>query len=235
MADEPLIPGSAAWWQAHASRPRRTSRLTTARIVDAAIRLLDRDGLEGFSMRRLADRLGTSPGSLYRHFESREAVLVAVHDKLIGEIDFEPAGATLAERITNLARSQHRILRERPYLATIWITTEQLGPNALRARERALEFSLATGLPGAVASRAYLTLLHFTIAFAVLEQNLGQRAEEQREATESFFHSLPADEYPAIRELASDLAHVTIEEEFETGLRAVVAVLESLERAADGD
>ena len=230
-SDQPPVPGSPAWWQAHASRRRRSSHLTAQRIVDAAIEILDRDGLDAFSMRRLADALDTSAPSLYRHFESREAVLVAVHDELIGEIDFDPAGDTLAQRITNMARSQRRILRERPYLATIWITTEQLGPNALRTRERALQFALASGLPSAIAARAYLTLLHFTVAFAVLEQNLGRRTPAQRAATAAFFAQLPDDEYPAIRQTADDLAQVTIDEEFELGLQAVVTVLDTLGRA----
>jgi AcrR family transcriptional regulator len=188
-------PGSAAWWHARATRPRRNSTLTAERIVDAAIELLDSDGLEVFTMRSLGKRLGTAAGSLYRHFESRQAVLVALHDKLIGEgIDFNPPGETWPEQIANLVRSQHRILTQRPYLAAIWSTTEQLGPNAMRARERALQLILAGGLAPELAARGYLTLLHYTIGFAALERSYRFRTPERRRATEQFFHALPQNE-----------------------------------------
>ena len=216
-------PGSADWWRARAARPRRASTLTAERIVTAAIELLDADGLEALTMRRLGDALDSTSGSLYRHFESREAVLVAVHDQVLGEsLDFDPPGDTWVERIANLARAQRALLLARPYLAEIWRTSEQLGPNALRARERALRLTMEGGFPPAVAARAYLTLLHFTIGFATLEHSFAFRTPETRRATEQLFLSLPADEYPAIRTLASHLTSARLDEEFELGLESLI-------------
>jgi AcrR family transcriptional regulator len=222
-------PGSAAWWHARAARPRRTSALTAERIVDAAIALLDAEGLDAFTMRRLADRLGTAAGSLYRHYESRDAVLVAVMDHVIGEtLTTDAPGQTWAERAANLSRAQRRLLLRRPYLAAIWQTTEQLGPNALRGRERALQITTQSGLPTALAARAYLTLLHYTIGFATIEQSLGFRTPQMRRATRSLFRRLPQDEFPATRTLAIHLTEANLEQEFELGLQAIIAGLQAL-------
>lgn len=194
----------------------------------AAIELLDRDGLQAFSMRRLAGELGTAPGSLYRHLENREAVLVAVHDHLIGEtLELRPNEDAGVEQVIDLVRRQWRLLCERPYLAVIWTTTEQLGPRALRAREQALDIALASGVPAGRAAEVYLLLLHYTIAFAALQQTLGARTAEERDATETFFRELPGD-FPAVRSLAGDLAQTTIEQEFEIGVQAILAGLAAM-------
>jgi AcrR family transcriptional regulator len=220
-------PGSAAWWGARASRPRRASSLTAERIVASAIELLDADGLDALTMRRLADELGTAAGSLYRHFESREAVLVAVHDAVIGQtFQFDPPGATWAERAANFARALHLLLRHRPYLAEIWSTTEQLGPNALRGRERGLRLGLDAGLSPAAAARAYLTILHYTIGCALMEQRLAFVDADTRQANSELFAGLPAEEYPATRRLANELTNTTINDEFEVGLHALIAGLQ---------
>ena len=222
--------GSAAWWNARAARPRRASTLTAERIVDAAIALLDADGLQAFTMRRLADELGTAAGSLYRHFESREAVLVAVHDAVIGQmLAFAPPdGGTWEERVMSFARAQRLLLLHRPYLTEIWSTTEQLGPNALRGRERALQLALGGGSSPEAAARGYLAILHYTIAFATLERGLSFIDAETRRATRDLFRSLPEDDYPATRSLADTLTEATLEQEFELGLRALLAGLQRI-------
>jgi AcrR family transcriptional regulator len=175
-------------------------------------------------MRRLAAALGTGAGSLYRHFESREALLVAVHDHAIGELlAVAPSGSTPVERVATFARSLRTLVRRRPYLAELWRTTQQLGPNALRARERGLQAGLACGLAPEAAARAYLTVLHYTIAFSSLEQGLALISEADREGAAELFASLPAEEFPATRSAAHVLTRTTLNEEFEAGLQALLA------------
>jgi AcrR family transcriptional regulator len=225
-------PGSAEWWRAHEARPRRASALTAERIVEAAIQALDEEGLDAFSMRRLADRLGTAHGSLYRHFESRDAVLIAVHDHVIGQtLDIEPAGDTWDERLANLVRGLHRLLQVRPYLGEVWRTTEQMGPNAMRARERALAILQESGAGPDASGRAYLLVLHYTIAFSALEQGMAFRTADVRRATHERFRNLPADEFPMTRAMADPLAYADLEEEFELGLHSLFSALRAAEDA----
>jgi AcrR family transcriptional regulator len=215
-------PGSAEWWRHQKVRPRRASALTAERIVDAAIEALDEEGLGAFSMRRVAERLGTAHGSLYRHFESRDAVLIAVHDRVIGQtLDIEPAGETWDERLANLVRGLHRLLQRRPYLAEVWRTTEQMGPNAMRARERALVILTESGAGPDAVARAYQLVLHYTIAFATLEQGMSFRTPEVRRATCERFRDLPADQFPMTRAMAERIAFADLEDEFELGLSSL--------------
>jgi AcrR family transcriptional regulator len=64
---------------------RRRDPLSREAIVDAAIRILDIDGLDGFTMRRVAEALGTAPASLYWHVGSKDGLLDLVFDEVIGE------------------------------------------------------------------------------------------------------------------------------------------------------
>src|SRR5436305_14192158 len=67
-------------------RPR--ARLTREQVAAAALELLDRDGLEALSMRRLADQLGVGTMTLYGYFRSKDALLDAVIDA--ADADREP-------------------------------------------------------------------------------------------------------------------------------------------------
>jgi AcrR family transcriptional regulator len=66
--------------------PRVTARLSREAIVAAGIALADRDGLDGLSMRRLAQELGVNPMSLYHHVRDKDALLEAMIDTVVAEI-----------------------------------------------------------------------------------------------------------------------------------------------------
>jgi AcrR family transcriptional regulator len=74
-------------------RPARREPLSAARIADAALALVDADGLADFSMRKLGARLGVEAMALYHHFPAKGALMDAVMDRLLDEIDLPPRGS----------------------------------------------------------------------------------------------------------------------------------------------
>ena len=91
-------------------RPPRTNR---QEIVRAAIALIDADGIDSFSMRRLASAMGVDPMTLYHHLPNRAALLDAVVDELWSSIELgEPAPGT--EWRESLAGLAHRLRGVRP-------------------------------------------------------------------------------------------------------------------------
>ena len=78
----------------------------------------------------------------------------------------------------------------------------------------------------AAAARAYLTILHYTIGCALMEQRLAFVDADTRQANSELFAGLPAEEYPATRRLANELTNTTINDEFEVGLHALIAGLQ---------
>ena len=230
-------PGTAAWWtlrRLDADRPRRrrADGLTLDRILDAALALVDRDGLGGLTMRRLAAQLDCGHASLYRHVASHDEVLVLLVDRVLGAPILDAAcGGDPRDRAEAALRRYRELLLEHPALTPAFLDGQLLGPNALARREEALSLVLDAGVPPTLAVRAYLTLTHFVISSAVFEASGAARTAQDRHEMERYFSSLPGDEHPVLRSVAVELNEVDGDEEFELGLRALLDHLEATARA----
>lgn len=116
-----------------ANRPH-TERLTRAAIVDTAIELADRDGIEGLSMRRIADRLGVGAMSLYRHVPNKDALLAEMTDEIAGRYPYpEPEpGWTWRDRVDAAAEIDWQLYRLHPWvLFTFAVPRYNFGPHSL--------------------------------------------------------------------------------------------------------
>ncbi|MFB4283493.1 MULTISPECIES: TetR/AcrR family transcriptional regulator [unclassified Nonomuraea] len=106
--------------------PRRAGRpavLTTERIVAAAVEVLDADGLEALTMRRLGTQLGVAAMSLYRHFPNRDALLAEVVNRLFAEAVSEFAPETAwPEALTGFGVAYRRMLLAHPHAVPLLAT-----------------------------------------------------------------------------------------------------------------
>src|SRR5256885_3928720 len=80
LPDPPARPG------ARRSDPRKRRTLNRESIVDVALAIVDEEGLEGLSMRRVADRLETGPASLYAHMANKDELMELVYDRVLAEV-----------------------------------------------------------------------------------------------------------------------------------------------------
>ena len=141
----PQIP-PPPWQRLPDRQARRRAPISREAIVDAAVRLLDREGLGALSMRRLADEIGTGAASLYWHVGSKDGLLDLVLDRLIGEEEVpDPDPARWREQLKDVARAQRRISLRHPYIVRISIGRIPMGQNALRYSERVLAILRAGG------------------------------------------------------------------------------------------
>jgi AcrR family transcriptional regulator len=102
--------------------PRERPSLTHGSIVDEALALLDAEGLEGFSMRKLAARLGVEAMSIYHHVPNRQAILVAVADRIVGEIQPLPNDPPWRMRLERFAEDAYQVFMAHPAMVTILAT-----------------------------------------------------------------------------------------------------------------
>src|SRR3954447_26491116 len=127
MSDVPEPP----WWPRPAEPTRDKRPLTRELIVDAALALLERDGLQGLSMRRLAAELGTGAASLYWHVGDKEELLSLLLDRIVGEAEMpEPGRDDWREQVKESARAARRLLTSRRDAAQLSMGRIPTGPNS---------------------------------------------------------------------------------------------------------
>ena len=221
--DESEVP--VAPWLRPPRKPRERVQLSRDVIVEAALRLLDRDGSPGFSMRRLADELGVGAGAIYWHVENKEQLLQLVFDRVIADLAMpEPDPKGWREQIKQAARDEREMMTRHPGIAQLSFGRIPLGPNAVRYTEWHLSILRAGGLSDRVAALAGDMLFLYISAFS-FEECLGLAVPTGEGSARDFigqlreyFASLPADRFPNISELAGELTSGGPDTRFEFGL-----------------
>lgn len=224
------------WWRRRAERPRGERRpLTRDAIVEAALALLERDGLQGLSMRRLAQELGTGAATLYWHVGDKEELLSLLLDRIVGDADEvpDPDPENWQEQVKELGRATRRRLLSRRDAAQLSMGRIPAGPNALPVMERYLAVLAAAGLPPrAIAYAADMFALYvggFAYEESLRAPPLGS-PETGTDQLAEYFRSLPPEQFPTIVGLADDLTAGDADERFEFALDLLVRGLEALAR-----
>jgi TetR/AcrR family tetracycline transcriptional repressor len=139
------------------------------RIVATALTLLDEVGLDGLSMRRLADRLGIAAASLYWYLRDKEELLSLLADAISAEVPLPDAELPWRARLETLLWAYRRILLAHRDAARLLSGTMPAGPHRLRGTDRFLEALCAAGFEDRDAVRAGRLLIDYATAF-VLEE-----------------------------------------------------------------
>lgn len=152
------------------ARPRKPL-LSRDRIVEAAGALVDAEGLEAVSTRRLAAALGVSGPSLYNHFRTKDEILDAVADAVSARVDlsmFEAgAGRTWREALHEWAHSYRDALADHPNIVPVLARGPGRRPAGLRLADAVFGAMTAAGWPPAQATRIGALMRYFILGSAV--------------------------------------------------------------------
>ena len=227
------------WRRRHEETPRAERRpLTRDAIVDAALALLDREGLAGLSMRRLAQELGVGAASLYWHVADKEELLGLLLDRIVGESKVpDPDPSNWQEQVKEMGRENRRLLQRHRDAAQISLGRIPVGPHSMPVLERYLAVLVAAGLPPPVVALATDMFALYIGGFAFEESMRVPPLGDERAGTDQlaeYFRSLPADTFPTLVALADDLTAGDADERFEFALELLVRGLEAMAEA-DGD
>ena len=144
--------------------------LTPELIAAAAVELIDAEGLDRASMRRLAARLGVTTGSLYWHFADRTALLAAAAAHVLRDLQVPEQSLPWDEWIVDLARRYRRLLHQHPHLSPLVHT--ELASNS-RAQFHFIEAQLGNlrraGFSGPGLVDAYNVEAAFIAGFVAIE------------------------------------------------------------------
>jgi len=227
----------------HPSAPENEprARLSRGRIVDEALRVVDEDGLQALSMRRLGSELGVEAMSLYRYVSGREDLLEALVSHLTDGLRRTPQTPVRIEDgwqayIQWLAHEVREVAHAHPQLFPLIATRHPAAPwlrPPLRSLDVVEDFLSALsehGFRDEAAAATYRTFCSFLIGHLLLEASQmgastvpGEPLDEGEEGSGS---DLALDEFPTIRRLEPLLSQDRSDDEFESSLEELLDRIE---------
>jgi AcrR family transcriptional regulator len=211
-------------------RGRRRGSLTPELIVKESLRLLDENGLDGFSLPKLGRALGADPTAVYRHFASKDDLVLAIADELIEDaMSGLTPQACWIDTMTEVVRRLRRTYCEHPAAAWLSACRTTRRPAEMRVVDVLIGAVLEAGFEGAAAARVYRAIGDFAVywsgaeaAFLALEPDL---QDNDRAAWVRAYRAVDRADHPHIWRLREELPEVTDDAIFETTLSLVVGGL----------
>lgn len=215
--------------------PPKRRQLDRPRIVAAALALMDEVGMDGLTMRSLADSLGVTAASLYRHVRDKDELLVLLADEISGEIPLIATDKPWQEALLEGAHAVRRLLLVHRDAARLLSSTPPAGPQRLAQIEAILSVFLQAGFTDRDAAWAAYHFNNLVMEFVADEVQLASaaaaagrsRGELLAEARDQL-RSLPPHQFPALVRLADYVAEDDADALFDFGLQLALAGLESL-------
>jgi AcrR family transcriptional regulator len=200
-------------------------KITRELVLTTALELIDRDGADALSMRRLGAALDRDPMILYRHAPGKAALLDGVVETVLAQLKVDPADPDWAAQLRAVARDYRALALAHPNVVPLLVTRPLATPLALRPRGtlRPLEDILAlltrAGFSGPDALHVYRALFGFLDGHVLNElQELVENPDETDDLLRLGLHRLPIGEFPLLRGLAHALASYDGAAELERGL-----------------
>jgi len=218
--------------------PRDT--LTSERIIQAAVELLDAEGLEGLNMRALGQRLGSAATAVYWHVGSKDNLIALAADQAWHEIELpDLTGTDWRTAATQMATDLRAMLTRHPWLVQAFGSYVVYGPGKARHDDHSLALFEAAGFTGAQVDQATTALFTFVLGNALgaaaagsLTRRLnrdGGDAEELIRDSMAKAHEV-AEQFPRLRArltTASAGYAAAPDNSFEFGLQAILDGLQA--------
>jgi AcrR family transcriptional regulator len=208
--------------------PDRSRRepLTRQRIVRAALQIMDEEGLDAVTMRRIGRDLGVEAMSLYNHVRDKEDILDGICEEVLAEFRLPHAG-DWAEAARLGAQEYRRLLLAHPNVITLMSERKApfTNPDSLRAYEFALDVFRSAGLPEADSVKAFHTFGGYILGYVMMELGPmvgGPDDEEHDRAHEQMARLLSTADLPRLREALPYIIDCDVEDQFEFGLDLLI-------------
>ncbi|MFF5972935.1 TetR/AcrR family transcriptional regulator [Streptomyces sp. NPDC012769] len=191
--------------------------LTRPRIVAAGLRLLEREGAAGLSMRKLAGELGKAPAAVYKHVSDKRELMSLLFDEVSRRIELPDPGDDPRAAIVEAAQSAHQVLEEHGWIAAEMLDGRLLGATSMRLSEFILDTLVQSGMSDERAARLHVAIWEYLVGHLVAARagapGLAPCPAANEDGTE---------DYPTVRRVAPLLAGMSDQERFAAGLRVLL-------------
>jgi AcrR family transcriptional regulator len=215
-------------------------KITRDVVLAAALEIIDRDGTDALSMRRLARALGRDPMILYRHAPNKAALLDGVAETVLARLEVDSTDPDWVGQLRAVAGRFRALALAHPHVVPLIVTrplATPLGlrpPGTLRPLEDILALLSRAGFSGSDALHIYRALFGFLYGHVLNElQELVENPDETDDLLRLGLHRLPIGEFPLLRGLAPVLANYDGAAELERGLDILLTGLTTAVLPAD--
>jgi AcrR family transcriptional regulator len=199
------------------------TRASTTReaVVEAAVRLVDTEGLDALTMRRLAEAAGVGVMTLYTYVKTKDEVIEAVCEVALAQVVADTRLDVPWHEQLRLAMSDlYDTLQQHPGVVDLLVTQTINSAFGDRIREQFLGILREAGFADADAVDALSSLVAHALGYAVM-QRTGQERRTPK-ALEKRLRSLPAEEYPHLSSAAAEYASHVSKRSFDKGLAHIL-------------
>jgi TetR/AcrR family tetracycline transcriptional repressor len=197
--------------------------LNRRRILEAALRFVDREGVEALSMRKLGSELGVEAMSLYNHVPNKGALLDGMVEVLLGELEVPPEDEGWERRLREAYQAFRRLAHDHPNVFPLLVVRPPDTEDGIWLVEELLKTLRGAGFDPETALYAFRALSSYASGYAMAEirgfalEPAGARLGAG---------TLSPDDFPHIHELDAPMREVDHDAEFEFGLDLILTGLQ---------
>lgn len=205
----------------------RKVNLDRQAVLEAALQLVDQDGLDALTMRRLAERLGVAPMALYNHVEGKDDLRDGIVGLVWEQVELPPEGTSWEEVAEAIAQTVRQIAHRHPNVFPLQIGRQVLPPNTLRFLDRLLDALRSGGFNRETAGLATRAIVSYAIGYALAEVSgflLGVESGDEDDIDHllRLARAVPRAELPHFLEVAETIAECDEDRQFQFGLELLV-------------
>jgi AcrR family transcriptional regulator len=214
----------SVWLREESARPRRTPPLSRERIVDGAVAVLDEHGIDGLTMRRLAQLLDVTSTALYWHVRTKDDVLDLALDQVFGDVRLPDATGDWRDEVRTLVREWRAAMLRHPWAPSL-VGRPMLGPNVLARTEFLQAALLRGGFSGVRLTVTTRVLANYVIGAALTEATWRRTVDPRSRAEARRRIATNPAAYPTLNASGHlDDVRWNDDDVFDQGLDAILAI-----------
>lgn len=179
--------------------------LTRQRVLETAVAYADENGLEGLSMRKLAERLGVKAMSLYNHVSNKDDIIDGMVELVVGLLTLKWKGKDWQRCMLARANKAYEVLKRHPWATQTIVSRVNAGPNMLHYVDDTLGCLHEAGFSIVDADHAWNAMDNYIYGFILQELNFPLTPEEYQAAAKDYVALIPESDFPYLNKLTHEV------------------------------
>ena len=187
------------------ARAKTREPLSKERVLLAAVRIADEEGIAALSMRRLGQALGVEAMSLYKHVANKDDLLAGIVDIVAAEIERPAIGGDWQCSMRRRAVSAHAVLLRHPWATMLIVSRANVGPAMLHYVDATIGCLREAGFSYPMADHAWNALDSYVYGFTLQKLNFPFEPSDYATMAKAFLPMIPAAQFPYLNGMSQQV------------------------------